>query len=119
MDFTDWTDERINAEIAKRLGLKPYDMDKVFVDTRSIHYWTEWRDSKGKKFRTDFATSLDAMAEAEATLTTDERRVYIDTLLPDDDDRVPYDECWFYLIAPARVRACCWLGATEGRKHGE
>lgn len=67
--------------------------------------------------RHDFATSLDAMAEAEATLTASEWRDYATLITSGLPDRVCKPiEIWRALLSvPARTRALAFLTATAGR----
>lgn len=72
-----------------------------------------------------YATSLDAMREAEATLSDAEQTVYVDAIIESHtlglmqagQTRPPdqVQSLWLHLTTPARVRAECFLRATEGR----
>jgi hypothetical protein len=99
-------DATINWKIAERLGLKEVQCDDVEEDA-TILVWIELRDAAGKKYRPDFATSLDAMAEAEASLQHNEMCVYVARLRTGAD--------WEGVTAPARTRALAFLAATENR----
>lgn len=68
--------------------------------------------------RTDFASSLDAMAEAEASLTPEERQAYPRALGGEElkycSNMQKWIEAWVY--APARTRALAFIDATKGRE---
>jgi len=57
----------------------------------------------------DYLNDLNAMHEVEKILTNKQREKYIDTLLDADDNRIPYDECWFFLHTTAAQRAEAFL----------
>lgn len=64
--------------------------------------------------RTDFASSLDAMAEAEASLTAKEWWEYTDHFWYSYE--TPWETARRCLIAPARTRALAFIDATNGRE---
>lgn len=107
-------DATINRMVMERLGLKDVQCDDVDEDG-TILVWIELLDAAGKKYRPNFATSLDAMAQAEATMTLLERTNYINELLPDIDTYIQYADEWLLLTVPARTRAMAFLAATKNR----
>ena len=83
------------------------------MDDATILVWIELRDTTGKKYRGDFASSLDAMAEAEATLTSEERFMYGAYIADGRECGVGHWDT--LLFAPARTRALALLAATKNR----
>lgn len=106
-------DATINWKIAERMGLKEVQCDDVEEDA-TILVWIELRDTTGKKYRGDFASSLDAMAEAEATYTPDElsRAMWE---IAKERAKEPLIGLEWWLRIPARTRAIAFLAATKNR----
>ena len=79
-------------------------------ESQGFGYCVEGRDHPEiVKMLPDYLNDLNAMHEAEKILTNKQREKYIDTLLDADDNRIPYDECWFFLHTTAAQRAEAFL----------
>ena len=98
-------DATINRTIAERLGWRGKDF---------------WLDPDGKHHDPPprFASSLDAMAEAEASLTPEERQAYPRALGGEELKYCSNMQKWIeaWVFAPARVRALASIDATKGRE---
>lgn len=101
-------DAEINRAVAERLGWKEDWSDGTF--------WG-WTHRPTSRFFVDsppdFVTSLDAMAEAEATLTSEERFMYGAYIADGRECGVGHWDT--LLFAPARTRALALLAATKNR----
>ena len=98
-------DAAINRAVAERLMWKP--------DSDGWNYWDHPDGARRHWEWFKFAASLDAMAEAEATLTSEERFMYGAYIADGRECGVGH---WDTLVfAPARTRALALLAATKNR----
>lgn len=94
-------DAAINRAVAERLGWKP--------DSQGWNYWDHPDGSRRHWELFTFATSLDAMAEAEDAMTSDEEDRYCQLLAEQ------VGGTFHQITATAGTRALAFLAATQNR----
>ena len=98
------TDTQINGEIAKALGwlFKPM----------TGPLGRPWEPPEGKRFQNppSYTTDLNAMHEAEDYLRKKRKwKSYLDYLVPEDENEIPYNLFWSAAHASPRDRAEAFL----------
>lgn len=112
-DYASWPDDRINAEVARRCGWELSGDGTVYRRLPVDPF------DRGDFFRANFATSLDAMREAEGTMNRREFQDFTDAIVPPAscEHQSWYEDAEMLVHATPRQRAIAFLAATEGREN--